>query len=245
MSAAPDNGMPLAEPSQSQVSPEEADAPAFSEGPEPEFQILSVEPVPRSAAPTLRFTGRIDARTDRPVYAVALTALITVEPSKRSYDEGERERLAELFGSPERWASTTGAFRWAQVETMVAGFTGSGEFALDVPCTYDLELASGKYFGSLASGSAPLRVHFNGSVFYEAEGGRVQVVLIPWDRSIRFDLPIAVWQAMIAEHHPNRGWIPLATETVDRLRGRKARDGAPTFDACVSELLDRAEAEEG
>ena len=36
-----------------------------------------------------------------------------------------------------------------------------------MPCTYDLELASGKYFGSLADGSVPLRIHFNGSVFYE------------------------------------------------------------------------------
>jgi hypothetical protein len=107
-----------------------------------------------------------------------------------------------------------------------------------------LELASGKYFGSLANGSAPLRIHFNGSVFYEEEGGRVQVVLIPWDRSIRFDLPIETWKAMIAEHHPNRGWIPLATETVERVQARKAREGSPTFDACVSDLLDRAEAGE-
>ena len=111
-------------------------------------------------------------------------------------------------------------------------------------CSYDLELASGKYFGALEGGSAPLRIHFNGSVFYEADGGRIQVVLIPWDRSIRFDLPLAVWQAMIAAHHPNRGWIPLATETVERIRARKARDGSPTFDACVSDLLDEAEAGE-
>jgi hypothetical protein len=91
--------------------PENAQAPAFAGTPEPEFEIVSVEPVPRAVAPTLQFNGRITTETERPVYAVALTALFTVEPAKRKYDPGERERLEELFGSPERWASTTGAFR--------------------------------------------------------------------------------------------------------------------------------------
>jgi hypothetical protein len=223
------------------TAPENAQATAFAGAPEPEFELVSVEPVPRSVAPTLQFNGRITTETERPVYAVALTAMFTVEPAKRKYDADERERLEELFGAPERWASTTGAFRWAQVEVMVPGFTGVGEFALPVQCSYDLELASGKYFGSLAGGSVPLRIHFNGSVFYEDERGGVQVVLVPWDRSIRFDLPISAWQRMIAGHHPNRGWVPLATDTVERLRARKARRGSPTFDACVSELLDEAE----
>jgi hypothetical protein len=221
--------------------PENAQAPAFAGTPEPEFEIVSVEPVPRAVAPTLQFNGRITTETERPVYAVALTALFTVEPAKRKYDPGERERLEELFGAPERWASTTGAFRWAQVETMIPGFKALGEFALPVQCTYDLELASGKYFGSLADGTVPLRIHFNGTVFYEDDSGGAQVVLVPWDRSIRFDLPISAWQRMIAAHHPNRGWIPLATDTVERLRTRKVRLGSPTFDACVSELLDEAE----
>ena len=224
--------------------PENAEAPAFAGGPEPVIEILGVSPVERSVAPTLRFDGRITTETDRPVYAVALTALFTVEPGKRRYDDAERERLAELFGAPERWVSTTGAFRWAQVDVMVPGFTGTGEVALPVQCTYDLELASGKYFGSLESGSVPLRIHFNGSVFYEDSAGAVQVVLIPWDRTVRFEMPVSAWQRMIAAHHPNRGWIPLATDTVERLRSLKARDGAPTFDACVADLLDCAEAGE-
>jgi hypothetical protein len=171
---------------------------------------------------------------------VALTALITVEPAKRSYDGPERERLVELFGDAERWAATTGAFRWAQVETMVPGFTGATDFALDVACTFDLELASAKYFGALESGHVPLRIHFNGSVFYEADDGRIQVVLIPWDRSIRFDMPVAAWSQMAAAHHPFRSWIPLNEATVSRIARRKARLGSPTFDACVGDLLDEA-----
>lgn len=240
MSTTAENGLPVQQPSQPQVPPGPEAETAFSGAPEPEFELRSVEPVARSVAPTLRFSGEITTAPGRQVYAVVLTALFTVEPAKRSYDEGERERLAELFGTPERWASTTGAFRWAQVETMVRGFNGSGPFALDVPCTYDLELASGKYFGSLDTGSVPLRVHFNGTVLYEEEGGRVQAVLIPWDRSIRFDLPMEAWKRMIAEHHPYRSWIPLSTDTEARIRARKARLGSPTFDACLGELLDEA-----
>jgi hypothetical protein len=225
--------------------PEDTEATAFASAPEPEFEVVGVSPVERAVAPTLRFDCRITTATPRPVYAVALTALFSVEPGKRGYEAEERERLAELFGAPERWASTTGAFRWAQVDVMVPGFTGAGEFGLPVACSYDLELASGQYFGSLADGTAPLRIHFNGSVFYEDEGGAVQVVPIPWDRSVRFELPLSTWKRMIEAHHPNRGWIPLATDTVERLRARRARAGAPTFDACVSDLLDRAGDEAG
>ena len=238
------NGLPASGASAPQVPPEDTVSPAFAGAPEPEFEITSVEPVQRSVAPTLRFSGRITTEPDRPVYAVALTAMFTVEPAKRSYDGPERERLIELFGGPERWASTTGAFRWAQVETVVPGFTGNGEFTLDVPCSFDLEIASAKYFGALEAGSVPLRIHFNGSVFYEADDGRVQVVLIPWDRTVRFEMPVDAWRRMASEHHPFRSWLPLSTETVGRIERRKARLGSPTFDACVSELLDDAEGEE-
>ena len=71
------------------------------------------------------------------------------------------------------------------------------------------------------------------------------MVLIPWDRSIRFDLPIAAWQAMIAGASPQSRLDPA------RDRNRRAdpgpqgpADGSPTFDACVSDLLDEAEAGE-
>ena len=215
---------------------------ATVQGSDPEFLITSAEPVPRSVEPALSFKGTISDASMRPVYLIALTAIVVVEPGKRSYASGERERLMELFGGPERWASTTGAFRWAATSAMVHGFTGEGEFELIVPVSYDLEVASAKYFGALdESGTVPLRFHFNGSIMYERGDGRVQTAPVPWDRSERFEMPMEAWTRLTAEHHPFRTWVPLHSETVTRIERLKANMGAPTFDDAISRILDRAE----
>ena len=215
----------------------ELDKVPFSGAPDPDFELLSARPVERAAAPTVGFRVRVTEPSGRPVFTIALTAVITIEPSKRSYDPASRERLLELFGEPERWASTTTNFRWAQADALVPGFEGSTEFELVVPCTYDLELAAAKYFHGLDDGAAPLRFHFNGTVFYEAEGGRMQIVQIPWDRSPRFRMPIEVWRQTIDSTYPYRGWVPVHTDTLRRLEARKADRGLPTFDAVLDELL--------
>jgi Family of unknown function (DUF6084) len=216
----------------------EAEPVPFAGAPDPELEVMEARPVERAAAPTLAFRLRVTDASGRPIFAVALTAVITIEPAKRSHEPQERERLIELFGAPERWAATTTSFRWAQTGAMVGGFTGSTEFTLEIPCTYDLELAATKYFDGLADGQVPLRFHFNGTVIYEAADGAMQMVQLPWDRSTRFRMPVAVWRRMIEAHYPFRGWVPVHTETLERLRVRKAERGLPTFDATIEELLD-------
>jgi len=209
--------------------------------PKPEFGVLDVQPVERAAAPTLNFRVKISDRSGRPVYTVALTALITIEPSLRRYDDTERANLVELFGEPERWVSTTQNFRWAQMDGLVPAFTGSTEFDLELPCTYDLEVSSAKYFDGLQGGEVPVRLHFNGNLFYQAGGGKLQLLTIPWDCSVRYSMPVEVWRRMIDWHYPFRGWAPLDRETVQRLATRRTELGLPTFDAAVRELLDNAE----
>ncbi len=211
--------------------------------PVPEFEVIGVEPVERAAAPTLSFQVRLGDSSGRQVHMIALSALITIEPAKRSYDPETRERLVEMFGEPERWATTTTNFRWAQTDVVVPSFKGATTFDLRVACTYDLEVAASKYFHGLADGDAPLRFHFNGTVFYEGDDGQMQQLLIPWDCSIRYAMPVEAWKAMIASHYPYRGWVALHTETIERLARLKAERGQPTFDACLAELLEDERAE--
>jgi hypothetical protein len=215
----------------------EAEQAPFAGAPDPDFELLSASAVQRAAAPTVGFQVKVTDGSGRRVFTIALTAVITIEPSKRSYDPACRERLFELFGEPERWASTTTSFRWAHAEALVPAFTGSAEFELLVPCTYDLELAAAKYFHGLADGAAPLRFHFNGTVFYEDDDGRMQIVQVPWDRSPRFLMPIGVWRETIDAAYPYRAWVPVDSETLGRLQRLKARRGLPTFDAAVEQLL--------
>ena len=222
----------------------DVDRAPFSGAPDPDFEVLSARAIERSAAPTVGFRIGVSDGSGLPVFTIALSVVITVEPSKRSYDPGSRDRLVELFGEPERWTSTTTSFRWAQADALVPAFDGGRtEFELPVPCTYDLELAAAKYFHGLDDGTAPLRFHFNGTVFYEAGDGRMQIVQIPWDRSPRFGMPIEVWRRAIDAAYPLRGWVPVHGETLARLERRKAERGLPTFDAVLDELLAEREDE--
>ena len=203
--------------------------------PEPTFEVVGAEPVAHAAAPTLRFTLRVSC--ERPLHAIALSAQINIDPAQRTYDAETRARLVELFGPPERWASTTRSFLWTQVGALVPRFEGAAEFVLTVPCTYDLELSAAKYFYSLPDGEIPLSFHFSGTILH-SDNGSVQIAMVPWACSARFRLPVELWKAMMALYYPGGGWVRLQTSTLDRLQERKAEAGLPSFDACVAELLD-------
>jgi hypothetical protein len=192
------------------------------------------------AAPTLHFTLRAGEPTGREVYMVALSTLIHIDPGIRSHDDETRELLVDLFGEPGRWAATTTSIVMAQVDVLVPSFTGTTEFTVPVPCNYDLEVAATKYLYALPDGEVPLSFHFSGRIFYRGEGGRLQVVMVPWV-SAAFRLPVATWRRMIDRHYPGSGWIRLDEDTLRRLQLRKAQRGLPTFDAAVTELLGGAE----
>ncbi len=202
-----------------------------------EFTVLGAEPVEHSAAPAVRFHLHVSEPEGREVFTVALSTQITIDPARRSYDDAERERLVELFGTPERWGATTHSFQWARVEALVPSFSGSTAFTVEAPCTYDLEVASGKYFDALEGGEVPLSFHFNGTVLYRGDGDRLQVVLVPWSCSARWRMPVDVWRRTIAAHFPGGGWIRLQRETLEALARRKAEQGHHTFDDTVRELL--------
>lgn len=230
-------------------TPDQVPAPAAVEAPpdrpDPAFEIVAAEVVPRSSTPTLRFAAEVSDRSGIPVHFIALSVLITIEPGLRTYDPETRERLVELFGEPERWGSTTGAFRWTQVETVVPAFTGDGSFRFAVECTYDHEIAATKYFAGITEGSYPLQFHFNGTTYYEGTDGRLQILPLAWDRSTRFELPAATWREMIDSHYPHGSWLRLEEETLQALGHRKAQSGAPTMDDCIRGLLGQGSEGEG
>ncbi len=220
---------------------EEPAATGAADRPDISFEITAMDSIERSAAPTLRFAARASDTSGIQIYTVALSVMLTIEPGKRSYDPDTRERLAELFGEPERWASTTGAFRWSQVDVLVPSFSGSTDFEIRVPCTYDHEIAATKYFAGLSDGVAPLQLHFNGTLFYRGADGQLQMMLLPWDLSVRHEMPIEVWRGMIDRHYPEGAWVRLEEETLGRLRKLKTREGLATYDRVVQALIERAE----
>ena len=197
---------------------------------DPSFTVLDVEAPPHTATPTLRFhlhvddpLGRADPH-DRPLDADQH------RPRPARVRPGDTGRLVELFGAPERWASTTQVFRWAHVDVLVKGFTGATSFALDVPCTYDLEVAASKYFYSLSGGEVPLSFLFNGMVLYSGEADRLQVAQVPWSCTARWRMPVDAWKTAMEAYYPGGGWVRLQTDTLDALAARKAERGDHSFD---------------
>jgi len=205
--------------------------------PDPTFEVLGDEPVAHAASPTIKFTLRVTDSPERPLHAIALSAQINIDPARRTYDAATRERLVELFGPAERWASTTRSFLWTQVGALVPDFTGAAEFTLTVPCTYDLEISAAKYFYSLPDGEIPLTFHFSGTILFSEEG-KVQIAMVPWSCSARYKLAVEDWKKMMSLYYPGGGWVRLQTSTLDRLQERKAEAGLPSFDACVADLLE-------
>jgi Family of unknown function (DUF6084) len=206
--------------------------------PQPEFAITSGAHMPFAAGPTMVFTGTVTEPGGCHVQSIALSAQVMIDPARRGYDEATRERLAELFGPPASWTPSTQGMAWARVAALVPEFVSSAEFRFELPCTYDLEVAAAKYFYALRDGFIPLSFHFSGTVFYLGEDGRLQVVPVPWSASAQYQLPVAAWRAMIADHYPGGGWIRVSHETLAALNERRASRGLPSFDACIEELMD-------
>jgi hypothetical protein len=202
-----------------------------------DFEALGARPIKYAAAPMLTLDLQITETGGREVYMVALTVQLMIEPARRSYDDATRERLVELFGAPERWAVTTRSLMWSKLDVLVPAFTGMTTVTVPIACHYDLELAAAKYLHSLPAGEAPLALHFNGMIYYPGEDGALQMVLIPWSKSIDFRMPVSVWQETIAHYYPGTSWIAVRSQTFEALQKEKLERGLATLDACVSALL--------
>jgi Family of unknown function (DUF6084) len=206
--------------------------------PEPEFAITAAAHAAFAATPTMIFSAIANDPSGFEIQSIALTVQVMIDPARRGYDAHTRERLAELFGPPASWAPATSGLAWARVATTVPSFAGSTTFPVEVPCTYDLEVAAAKYFYAVQEGSIPLSFHFNGNIFFYGADDRLRVVPVAWSTTAKYRMPISTWRAMIAEHYPGGGWIRLSDETLAALNDRRAKRGLPSFDACVQEMLD-------
>jgi hypothetical protein len=208
--------------------------------PEPEFAVLGARPVRWAAAPMLTLDLKVSEPNGRPIYMIALTIQLMIEPARRRYDDATRERLFELFGAPERWPVTTHSLVWSQLDVLVPAFTGTTTVGVPIACSYDMELAAVKYLHSLEDGEAPIALHFNGMIYYPGDDGALQMILVPWTKSVDFRMPVSVWKKTIEHYYPNTAWLALRTQTLEALQREKLRRGLPTLDACVAGLLEGA-----
>ena len=197
-----------------------------------------------SAVPSLTLSLQISETTGQPVDAIALRCQIRIEPQRRRYSEAEADRLHDLFGDTSRWADTLKPLQFTTVSVMVPGFSGRTQLDLPVPFTYDLEIASTRYFSSLDDGAAPLLLLFSGTVFANVDG-RLQVQQVPWSKEISCGLPAKVWRESVDAHFPDSAWVTMRRDTLDELMRFKTRHALPTWDATLRALLTQAGRDDG
>jgi hypothetical protein len=200
------------------------------------YRILDVAPEPYAVTPVLTARVGVAADGDDPVHAIALRCQVRIEPQRRPYTDEEAAGLTDLFGPRERWTSTQHGFLWQHCTAMVPGFVGHTTVDLALECTYDFEVAAAKYLHALRDGTVPLLFLFSGTIFVKSERG-FSVQQVPWDREFRYDMPVEVWRALIAQHFPNSGWVRLTHETVAALAHYKSAQGMLDFDHAVTSLL--------
>jgi hypothetical protein len=208
--------------------------------PELAFAVDGVDPVPFAAVPTLGFHVGVARTAGAPVRSMLLTTSIRIAVALRSYDAAARERLVELFDTPDRWATTLRPLTWAQVTTTVPAFEERAVVDLPVPCTPDLEVGVTKYFDALGDGDVPLELLFRGTAFFAGPDGRLSAVQIPWEAEAAFRLPVAAWHDLMRRYYDGTAWLRVASETMRRLRAHRDRHGLAGWDATIDALLDGA-----
>jgi hypothetical protein len=172
---------------------------------------------------------------------VALRCQIRIDPAKRRYANCEQQQLRDLFDRPERWSQTLRPMLWTHASVVVPSFTDSVTVDLPVPCTFDFNVATTKYFNALVDGEVPLTLLFSGTVFQETPEEGLQVSQIPWDREAAFRLPVRVWKQMMEIYYPNSAWLCLHKDVFDRLADYKSRLGLATWEQVLEKLLPAAE----
>jgi hypothetical protein len=208
--------------------------------PDLSFQIEEANMVPFVMAPTLGFRlGIANAVPGEKIHTVALRCQIQIDVGRRRYTPEEQEKLVDLFGTPDRWSQTLRSLLWTNTSLVVPAFSAANTVAdLQLPCTFDFNVAATKYFDGLQDGDIPLNFLFSGTVFYAAQEGDLQVAPISWEREARYRLPLKVWRAMMDFYYPSSVWINLRRDVFDRLYQYKMERGLPTWEQALQEILD-------
>ncbi len=208
--------------------------------PDLSFRIESAEALAYAAAPMIALKLRISSvPEDQAVHTIALRCQVQIDPAKRRYSSQEQSRLHDLYGEPSRWAQTVKPLHWMNTSVTVPSFAGATSVDLELPCSFDFNLAATKYFHAIEAGEVPLTVMFSGTIFYAESDGRLQATQVPWDREASYRLPVAVWKQMMDAHYPNAAWLCLQRDLFEKLLDYKVRNGIPTFERALEELLAR------
>ena len=198
------------------------------------FSVIGAERVEHAAVPTLRFALEISSVV--PVRSVLLDVQLQIAARRRGYDAAANDRLFELFGPVADWGTSLRTLLWTRTTLVVPAFSEATEVALDVPCSYDLEVTASRYLDALTDGTVPLEFLFSGSVFYSGDDGALQTTRLSWQSEAEYALPVAVWKETMERYFRGTAWVRLSKESFDRLSAYKSRNAFASWDDALEAL---------
>jgi len=205
--------------------------------------VLGAQPSAQTAAPGITMRLRIEELGGGRVHAAVLRCQTCINPRGRRYTKDEQSRLYELFGEPSQWDRTLAPVTWAQSSLVVPSFERRIDVDLPLACTYDLEVASAKYFHAIRDGDVPLVVLFSGTIFARSAAqvaeasAALSIEPVPWSLEASYRMPADVWRAAMDQFFPGGGWIRLQRETIDRLQAFRGRHVVVTWDEAIDLLF--------
>jgi hypothetical protein len=206
--------------------------------PDLNFTIESANTLRFAASPHIGFKLHVTNESKHAIHTVILRCQIHIDVSQRRYAPQEQERLADLFGEPERWGQTMRSLLWTNVSVIVPSFKESVIVEVPVPCTFDFNVAATKYFAAIGDGDFPVSCFFNGTIFYERDDGALQAVQIPWEKEAAYRMPVGIWRDMMNAYYPNSVWLRMERNAFNQLQAYKVKHGIPTFEQAILHAID-------
>jgi hypothetical protein len=202
------------------------------------FQVESAEAVPFAVQPLIGLKLHVtNTPAEETIHTMMLRAQIQIEAPRRPYSSEEKQALRDLFDQPERWSRTLRPLLWTHASAVSSSFTGDTVTELQVPCTFDFNVAATKYFQAIGDGDIPLNLLFSGTVFYADPQGKLQAAPIPWDKEARFRLPVRIWREMMDLYYPNTAWLCLRRDVFEELYRYRVERGIPNWEEALERLL--------
>jgi hypothetical protein len=130
---------------------------------------------------------------------------------------------------------------WTTVPVVLSRCEGTVDLDVPISCSYDFEVASGKYFRALDDGEIPLVFMFSGTIFAAASSA-LQVTQVAWDTETRFRLPAHTWQEAMEQHFGDDTWIRLGRLSFEALDRTRRLRGFTNWDQLVEALCDASPA---
>ena len=208
--------------------------------PDIDFDCREVVADPYAAGPTAVFRMTAQEDSGVRVHAVALRCQVRIEPIQRHYTDHEATQVVDLFGDRSRWGSTLQSMQLAFLTQVLPSFTGTCDFDLAMPCSYDVDVAAHKYLAALDEGDIPLLLLFSGTVF-TGRAGSIQIAPVPWHKETQVRMPVSVWRAAMDAHFPGQRWIRVDGDTYDRLAAYRGKHMLTGWQATFGRLLEEAE----